>query len=94
MSRYEPQPIDTSTVVLNEELLLLVEQLAAHTHDVWAQQRMADGWQWGEARCDVEKKHPCLVPYDSLPDSEKEYDRVASVGVLKAVVALGYRIVR
>lgn len=28
-----------------------------------------------EKRDDIHKKHPCLVPYDELPEEEKEYDR-------------------
>jgi len=32
------------------------------------------------------------VPYDELPESEKEYDRVTAIGTLKAILKLGYRI--
>jgi RyR domain len=40
------------------------------------------------------KKHPRLVSYEELPESEKEYDRHAAMGTLKAMLALGYRIER
>ncbi len=42
--------------------------------------------------CDFLKEHPCLVPYEELPESEKEYDRNAALQTLKAIVALGYGI--
>jgi hypothetical protein len=32
------------------------------------------------------------VPYDQLPESEKEYDRKMATGTIKAILALGYRI--
>ncbi len=32
------------------------------------------------------------MPYDDLSESEKEYDRVISIGVIKTLLALGYRI--
>ena len=32
------------------------------------------------------------MPYTELPDSEKEYDRGTALGVLAAILALGYRI--
>jgi hypothetical protein len=35
-----------------------------------------------------------LVPYENLPDSEKQYDRAAALETLRAVLALGYRIDR
>ncbi|HEY9671633.1 MAG TPA: RyR domain-containing protein [Waterburya sp.] len=30
------------------------------------------------------------MPYEELPESEKQYDRITAVGVLKTVLALGY----
>lgn len=87
---YRPHPIDTSNVDLPPDLLALTERLAEHAHDVWAQHRLADGWTHGPRRDDAAKKHPCLVPYAELPDSEKEYDRQTALGTLKAIRALGY----
>ena len=93
MNTYTPQPLDTSGVLLPQELLLLLEKLAENTHEVWAAQRIRDGWAYGPQRDDAGKKHPCLVPYADLPESEKEYDRRTAGEALRAVVALGYRIV-
>ncbi len=89
---YQPQPIDTSEVVIDTEHLKLTELLAKNTHDIWAQQRLADGWQYGPQRDDSLKQHPGLIPYEDLPDSEKEYDRLTALGVIKTLLALGYRL--
>ena len=94
MSTYSPEPIDTTGIALTDGQAALVEKLAAHVHDVWAAQRIADGWRFGKARDDISKSHPCLVPYDELPETEKTYDRVMVEQVIKAAVALGYRIDR
>ncbi len=91
---YVPKPIDTSAVTLSPEVIQLTEQLAEHAHDIWARQRMADGWTYGPERSDSQKHHPCLVPYADLPDSEKQYDRNAALDTLRAIVALGYVVVR
>src|SRR5437870_1347323 len=72
--------------------LLLVRTGNISMRDLCAQQRLADGWTYGPRRDDSAKKHPCLVPYEELPESEKEYDRHAALGTLKAILALGYRI--
>jgi hypothetical protein len=93
MTKYNPTPIDTSAVSLPASLSELMERLAENTHDVWAVARLAQGWTYGPARDDTNKKHPCLVPYDELPESEKEYDRKSASEALKAILTLGYRIV-
>ena len=89
---YKPRPIDTSRVKLTKEIEELSELLAENAHDLWAQQRFRDGWTYGPHRNDIAKQHPCLRPYSELPEQEKEYDRQAALGALKAIVALGYRI--
>jgi hypothetical protein len=89
---YQPRPIATATVTLSQEIRDLTERLAENAHDIWARQRLQDGWKYGPTRDDAKKEHPCLVPYDQLPESEKEYDRKTAMETLKAIIALGYRI--
>jgi ryanodine receptor 2 len=89
---YDPRPIDTGRVQLPPEVLELTERLAENAHDVWARERLAQGWTHGPKRDDAQKKHPCLVPYADLPESEKVHDRNTAMQTLKAVIALGYRI--
>jgi hypothetical protein len=91
---YAPQPIETEAVTLTPELLALTERLAEHVHDLWSRQRLADGWRYGPHRDDAKKQHPGLVPYGELAESEKEYDRLTATETLKAITALGYRIVK
>ncbi len=91
---YQPQPIDTSSIQLPAELLELTELLAKNSHDNWASQRIADGWTCGPRRDDALKQHPDLVPYEDLSDAEKEYDRLAAMETIKAIILLGYRISR
>ncbi|MCX5674743.1 MAG: RyR domain-containing protein [Planctomycetota bacterium] len=88
---YRPNPIDTSGIMLPRDLLELTERLAENAHDIWAARRMAEGWTHGPQRDDAAKKHPDLVPYADLPESEKQYDRSTAMETLKAIVALGYR---
>ena len=47
---------------------------------------------YGPQRDDTLKTHPCLIPYEELPDSEKEYDRNTSIGTLKLILKLGFKI--
>ena len=89
---YIPQPVDTSDVQLPEELNELVEKMAENVHDVWAQSRISQGWTYGPERNDALKHHPCLVPYEELPEEEKAYDRDTALGTLKLICKLGFKI--
>jgi hypothetical protein len=89
---YTPRPIDTTAVMLPTSLERLVERLAEHNHDIWAKQRVADGWTRGPKRDDQAKHHPGLIPYADLSEGEQQYDRNSVIETLKAIVALGYRI--
>lgn len=94
MNKYQPKPVDTSSVELSKDLMNLTERLAENAHDNWAKLRMKEGWTWGPCRDDANKTHPDLIPYTDLPDSEKEYDRRSALETLKAIIALGYKIER
>ena len=52
-----------------------METLAAAEHDGWMAHRTASGWRYGATRDDAAKRHPSMIPYADLPDSEKEKDR-------------------
>ena len=91
---YTPQPIDTSDITLPEELEVLVEQMSKNVHEVWSEARIQQGWTYGEQRNDELKTHPYLIPYEELPESEKEYDRNTSIGTLKLILKLGFKIIQ
>ena len=92
--KYIPNPVDTKSVDLPKGLEPLVEEMSKNVHEVWAQTRISQGWTYGEERNDAEKKHPCLVPYEELPEEEKEYDRNTSVETIKLILKLGFKITR
>ena len=94
VDEYEPQPIDLKSIPLTDELLELREAIAENAHEVWAASRMKEGWSYGRERDDTNKKHPDLVPYSSLPDSEKDYDRIMAMDTIKLVKRLGFNIVK
>ena len=92
MKEYIPNEIDTTDISLSADLMELIDKIAENVHDVWAAGRIADGWKYGEERNDKLKLHPCLIHYDELPDSEKEYDRSTATSTLKLIQKFGYEI--
>ena len=91
---YCPQPIDTAEIELPENIQDLTEKLAENIHENWAASRMKEGWHYGCRRSAVKKTTPNLVPYDMLPDEEKQFDRNSAMETLKALIKLGYQIVK
>ena len=89
---YKPKPIDTLTLALPPRIAQLSEMLARNAHENWAKLRIAEGWHYGPQRDDRQKEHPDLVPYEQLPESERQYDRQTAMESIKALLAMGYTI--
>lgn len=89
---YVPQPIVTDDVTLPGNLLMLAEQIAKNVHEVWAATHIEEGWTYGQEHNDVAKTHPCLVPYERLPEDEKRFDRNTAMETLKLIIKLGFKI--
>ena len=91
-NNYNPSPVDTSNIQLPEELMALAEAISKNVHEVWAQNRMNEGWTYGPVRDDQKRQTPCLIPYEQLPEEEKAYDRNTALGTLKLIISLGFEI--
>lgn len=43
-------------------------------HESWCQDKRASGWRLGPIKDPATREHPCLVPYDDLPDGQRVKD--------------------
>ena len=91
---YHPHPVDVHSVELDDDLMELSEAIAEDAHDIWAARRISEGWTYGPTRDDIAKKHPDLLPYSDLPESEKDYDRESTMHTLRLIKKLGFDIHR
>lgn len=91
-SNYEPHPLDLDDVEIEPELMDLREAIAENAHEVWAKTRKDQGWLYGKERDDAKKLHPDMIPYNLLPESEKEYDRQIAINTIKLVKKLGWEL--
>ena len=73
---YLPQLIDLKCVELPKGIEELREAIAENAHDSWALERLSEGWTYGQKRDDSKLETPDMVPYNLLPESEKQYDRI------------------
>lgn len=91
---YIPKPEDTSDVLLSQEILDMTELVAKNTHENWAQNKLEDGWVYGDVLDDEKKTHPCLVEYEELSEEDKDYDRTTAIETIKLLIKKGYKITK
>lgn len=92
METYTPDRISLNDIVILDELWPLIDHLARAIHDIWANERMSEGWEYGKIRNDDLKTNPCLVPFDMLSSEEQELDRMHAMLYLKLIIKFGYDI--
>lgn len=46
----------------------------ADSHDSWLREKARDGWTWGPAKDVDAKRHPCFLPYEQLPATQRAKD--------------------
>lgn len=66
------------------------EYLARIEHDAWMEERLYNGWRYGETKDTQKKISPYLVPYDELEESVKQLDRDAVANVISLLSAVGF----
>jgi hypothetical protein len=84
--------LDNAPTAIPDFLLDAVDVMAFNLHELWAVQKVAAGYVWGETRNDTDKVHPDLVPYFALARAEQDYDRRASMYCIKCLQTAGYTI--
>lgn len=70
------------------------EYLAYLEHRRWMEERLRNGWTWGEKRDDARRTHPDLVPYDELSEASKALDRLAVGSLLTVLEEAGLGVYR
>jgi serine phosphatase RsbU (regulator of sigma subunit) len=60
------------TLLLNEDE---IETMSMVEHIRWSWDKRLNGWTYSNVKDESNKTHPGLIPYNDLPDSEKEKDR-------------------
>lgn len=70
-----------------------IEILAEGEHERWVKEKQAAGWSYAEGPKNEKRKlHPCIVPWELLPDEEQDKDRnaVKSISALLAKSVLRF----
>ena len=54
------------------------------SHEGWLAEKVATGWKYGPVKSPEKKEHPCMVPYEELPLSQRMKDHIF-IAVSRAV---------
>jgi hypothetical protein len=71
-----------------------LEKLAAMEHDRWMKTKLEAGWRYGPKTDKDKKLNEALLPWDQLPENQKEKDRELVRGIPKILARAGYAIVK
>ena len=88
---FDPKPLDTSRIVPPDEILRLVDLFAENAHQVWAREKLAQGWARGSSQPDAIREDSSLVPFQKLSEEEKQASRSVALETIKVLLSLGYR---
>jgi hypothetical protein len=61
------------------------DALSSAQHDAWSKDKIDSGWVFGEVKDSEKKTHPCLIPFEELPEFQQKKDKLfqAIVDALK-----------
>uniref|UniRef100_A0A8B9LMT5 Ryanodine receptor 2b (cardiac) n=1 Tax=Astyanax mexicanus TaxID=7994 RepID=A0A8B9LMT5_ASTMX len=89
---YRPTPVDQSGISLSAGQEALVEALTENEHNLWARERIRQGWSYA-TQLDVKgKRSPQLVPFSLLEERIKCCSREAARDALGTLLGLGYAV--
>ncbi|XP_047660704.1 ryanodine receptor 1 isoform X4 [Tachysurus fulvidraco] len=89
---YKPAPLDLNHVKLTPNQNTLVERLAENGHNVWARDRVRQGWTYSIVQDIVNKRNPRLVPYNLLDEKTKKTNRDTVCAAVRTLIGYGYNI--
>ncbi|XP_053093312.1 ryanodine receptor 3 isoform X2 [Pangasianodon hypophthalmus] len=89
---YKPMPLELSEVKLSPAQELLVDKLAENAHNVWAKDRIKQGWTYGIQQDLKSKRNPRLVPYALLDERTKKSNRDSLREAIRTLIGYGYNI--
>uniref|UniRef100_A0A3Q2WQF0 Ryanodine receptor 3 n=1 Tax=Haplochromis burtoni TaxID=8153 RepID=A0A3Q2WQF0_HAPBU len=89
---YKPAPLELSDVRLNAGQEVLVDKLAENAHNVWAKDRIKQGWTYGIQQDLKSRRNPRLVPYALLDERTKKSNRDSLREAIRTMVGYGYEI--
>ncbi|XP_031824383.1 ryanodine receptor 2 isoform X11 [Sarcophilus harrisii] len=91
-SGYKPAPMDLSFIKLTPSQEAMVDKLAENAHNVWARDRIRQGWTYGIQQDVKNRRNPRLVPYALLDDRTKKSNKDSLREAVRTLLGYGYNL--
>uniref|UniRef100_A0A670XZ75 Ryanodine receptor 2 n=1 Tax=Pseudonaja textilis TaxID=8673 RepID=A0A670XZ75_PSETE len=92
LSGYKPAPMDLSCIKLTPSQESMVDKLAENAHNVWARDRIRQGWTYGIQQDVKNRRNPRLVPYTLLDDRTKKSNKDSLREAVRTLISYGYNL--
>ena len=87
---YKPAPLDLSAIELSPKMEELVDLLAENTHNLWAKERIGQGWTYGLNEDSERRRSPHLLPYVYVDEAIKVANRNTASETVRTLLVYGY----
>ncbi|XP_076856683.1 ryanodine receptor 2 isoform X3 [Brachyhypopomus gauderio] len=91
-SGYKPSPMDLSHIKLASTQEAMVDRLAENAHNVWARDRIRQGWTYGIQQDVKNRRNPRLVPYVLLDERTKKSNKDSLREAVRTLLGYGYNL--
>ncbi|XP_035526010.1 ryanodine receptor 2-like [Morone saxatilis] len=91
-SGYKPAPLDLSHIKLTSTQEAMVDKLAENAHNVWARDRIRQGWTYGIQQDVKNRRNPRLVPYILLDERTKKSNKDSLREAVRTLLGYGYNL--
>uniref|UniRef100_A0A4W6FDX3 Ryanodine receptor 2 n=1 Tax=Lates calcarifer TaxID=8187 RepID=A0A4W6FDX3_LATCA len=91
-SGYKPAPLDLSHIKLTSTQEAMVDKLAENAHNVWARDRIHQGWTYGIQQDVKNRRNPRLVPYTLLDERTKKSNKDSLREAVRTLLGYGYNL--
>uniref|UniRef100_A0A8D0APV1 Ryanodine receptor 2 n=1 Tax=Sander lucioperca TaxID=283035 RepID=A0A8D0APV1_SANLU len=89
---YKPAPLDLSHIKLTSTQEAMVDKLAENAHNVWARDRIRQGWTYGIQQDVKSRRNPRLVPYILLDERTKKSNKDSLREAVRTLLGYGYNL--
>nr|XP_033467469.1 ryanodine receptor 2-like isoform X2 [Epinephelus lanceolatus] len=89
---YKPAPLDLSHIKLTSTQEAMVDKLAENAHNVWARDRIRQGWTYGIQQDVKNRRNPRLVPYILLDERTKKSNKDSLREAVRTLLGYGYNL--
>ncbi|XP_061561261.1 ryanodine receptor 2 isoform X2 [Phycodurus eques] len=91
-SGYKPAPLDLYHIKLTSTQEAMVDKLAENAHNVWARDRIRQGWTYGIQQDVKNRRNPRLVPYSLLDERTKKSNKDSLREAVRTLLGYGYNL--